>query len=84
MDGLPGMKKALEVGKLENVAPIKKMVGPLAPLRYQSTGTYTLEHLIVVAMLFLFLGVALAHFGPAYADRMADVLHMDVKTTIWH
>jgi hypothetical protein len=84
MDGLPGMKRGLEFGRLENVAPIKKMVGPLAPVRYQFTGSYTLEHLIVVAVLFLFLGLALAHFGPAYAGRVADVLHMDSKTTIWH
>jgi hypothetical protein len=84
MDGLPGMKKGLEVGKRENVAPIKKMVGPLAPARYQPVASYTLEHLIVVAVLFLLLGYAFARVGPGYVDRLSEVLDMDLKTIIWH
>jgi hypothetical protein len=84
MDGLPGMKKGLEVGKRENVAPIKKMVGPLAPARYHSVGNYSLEHLIVVAVLFLLLGYTMAHVGPSYAERLFSALHMDSRTTIWH
>jgi len=78
------MKKALEVGKREGVAPIKKMVGPLAPVRYQSAASFTVEHLFAVAVLFLLLGVTLAHYGPAYADRLFDALHLDSKATIWH
>jgi hypothetical protein len=84
MDGLPGMKKALEVGKRESVAPIKKMVGPLAPVKYQSVGSYTVEHLVVVAVLFLLLGIALAHYGPAYTESLLEVLPMDSKATFWH
>lgn len=30
MDGLPGMRRAVETGRKEGVVPIKKMVGPLA------------------------------------------------------
>ena len=36
MDGLPGMRRAVETAKRENVKPMKKMVGPLAP-----SSTYT-------------------------------------------
>lgn len=51
MDGLPAMRRGLAVGKQFDVAPLKKMVGPLAPkvngIRGGPDG-FTLEHLVVV------------------------------------
>jgi hypothetical protein len=35
IDNLPGMKRALDAGQREKVAPIKKLVGPLASRDYQ-------------------------------------------------
>jgi len=37
MDGLPGMRRAVETSKKEKVEPIKKMVGPFAPSERQKT-----------------------------------------------
>ena len=57
MDGLPGMRRALEAGKKEKVAPIKKMVGPLAPTRYNYQQGFTAQQVffLIVFIFFLFL-----------------------------
>lgn len=31
MDGLPGLRRAVETARREHIEPIKKMVGPYAP-----------------------------------------------------
>lgn len=54
MDGLPGMKRGVETGKTDAVKPIKKMVGPHAPLANGSRpikAVYNSGHLILVAIL---------------------------------
>src|SRR4051812_30955201 len=54
MDGLPGMKRGVETGKTDDVKPIKKMVGPYAPLANGPRpvkAVYNAGHLILVALL---------------------------------
>lgn len=64
IDGLPGMKKALEVGKAEKVEPIKKMVGPLAPRNNKTGGSgVSVETAFVIAFASLITGVLLTLYG---------------------
>ncbi|KAK3319450.1 hypothetical protein B0H66DRAFT_268950 [Apodospora peruviana] len=49
MDGLPGLEIARKTAKEENIAPMKKMVGPLATDQYRPATRFTLFHLILVA-----------------------------------
>lgn len=51
MDGLPAMRRGLAAGKEFDIAPLKKMVGPLAPKKNGvSPGPdgFTLEQLVIV------------------------------------
>ncbi len=60
------MRRGVETAKRENVAPIKKMVGPLAPSNYLTPSALALRnrhavpawYLAVVAVLSFALGVA--------------------------
>lgn len=72
MDGLPGMKRALIAAKTENVAPIKKMIGPFAPeqMRRLRAKSYTLEHIFLVAILFFLLGIGIVLYGEMIAERL--------------
>ena len=71
MDGLPAMRAALKTGKLENVEPAKKMVGPLAPKnivgRYGGN-SFALETVWVVSAVSFILGVLLALYGQGLLD----------------
>lgn len=72
MDGLPGMKRGMVAAKKENVAPIKKMIGPFAPeqmsrLRAQS---YRLEHVVLAAIVFFLLGIGAVLYGSIVAERL--------------
>jgi hypothetical protein len=62
MDGLPGMRRAVEMAKKENVKPMKKMVGPFAPTselpRTRFAGQVPMLHLIIVAVLSFCMGIA--------------------------
>jgi len=74
IDGLPGMKTALEVGKKEKVEPIKKMVGPFANqgekiFRNRGAGgqrNYSLGQLGVAMLLALVFGVLVGGSGVRY------------------
>jgi hypothetical protein len=68
MDGLPGVKRGLITARKEKIAPIKKMVGPLAPTTYR-TGYYHLHHIILVAIVSLLLGVLGALYGPLILEQ---------------
>jgi hypothetical protein len=61
MDGLPGMRRAVETAKRENVKPMKKMVGPLAPSsKYPRTRTawqIPMVYLIIVMLLSFCMGI---------------------------
>ncbi|KAK4955919.1 hypothetical protein LTR10_006858 [Elasticomyces elasticus] len=64
MDGLPGMQRGLLAAKQEKVVPIKKMVGPLAPKRYQGTQGIAIEHAFLIAFVSFLLGLTVAMYGP--------------------
>jgi hypothetical protein len=51
VDGLPGMKIGYKTGKQQGIAPIKKMVGPMAPQVYHNNRRFGMLHLILVAVL---------------------------------
>jgi hypothetical protein len=79
MDGLPGMKRGVETGKTDAVKPIKKMVGPHAPLANGSRpikAVYGAGHLILVALLSSILtGIAVLLvllYGPGASKSRAS------------
>ncbi|EXJ88492.1 hypothetical protein A1O1_05422 [Capronia coronata CBS 617.96] len=53
MDGLPGLQRGVKTGITEKVTPIKKMVGPTAPVKgpRRPRQAFTVGHLILVAIL---------------------------------
>ncbi|KAK5138450.1 hypothetical protein LTR08_000036 [Meristemomyces frigidus] len=65
MDGLPGLPRAMEVGKEQNVAPIKKMVGPLALSRYHYGQGYTAAQVLLMVLASFLLGVAMTQYAPS-------------------
>jgi len=75
MDGLPGMQRGLLAGKREAVAPIKKMVGPLAPTRYQYANRYSQAQVLVIALVAMMLGMLLAAYAPLLfgVTRVRDI-----------
>lgn len=69
MDGLPGTNAGQATMKSENITPLKKMVGPLAPTHYQNHGTgFGVQHLILAAMLSALITVLLLLYGGQFAD----------------
>ena len=64
MDGLPGMQRALEAGKREGVAPIKKMVGPMAPRQYRPSNVVEQSTLLMTAVLSFMVGIFVALYFP--------------------
>ena len=74
MDGLPGMKRGLTAAKTHKVSPIKKMVGPLAPTRYQAgLGSNTLQVFLITLLSFL-LGLAVPTYGRAAVDIVSNTV----------
>ena len=45
------MKIGYKTGKQQGIAPIKKMVGPMAPQAYHNNRRFSILHLILVAVL---------------------------------
>jgi hypothetical protein len=86
MDGLPGMKRGLIAAKRENVAPIKKMIGPFAPeqMRKMRAQSYTLEHILIVAMIFFLLGVGATLYGSTIADGLPILRKADTIPFLRH
>ncbi|KAK3075360.1 hypothetical protein LTR53_001365 [Teratosphaeriaceae sp. CCFEE 6253] len=77
MDGLPGMRRALVAAKEEGVAPIKKMVGPWAPKRYQDGRGFSVEQVLMIALMSFMLGMALVVYGPLVCEHLpAQALDM--------
>jgi len=60
MDGLPGMQRGQVIAKEKKVAPIKKMVGPLAPKKYINPYGVQLEVVVIVAIICFLLGALLS------------------------
>ncbi|KAK3324820.1 hypothetical protein B0T19DRAFT_239441 [Cercophora scortea] len=69
IDGLPGLQVALKTAKEEHVAPIQKMVGPLAPKAYLNDRRFPVKHLVLAAISTAFLTVCLFFIGLAAVDR---------------
>ena len=65
MDGLPGMHRAVKAGKTYKVAPIKKTVGPLAPTKYRHGYGFSMLQVMLIALLSLLAGLAIANYGRA-------------------
>ena len=82
MDGLPGMRRGLAAGKREKVVPIKKMVGALAPTRYQNGLGFSVSQVILIAMLSALVGAILASYGAMLLDRLDQVDLGVVKSLI--
>ena len=75
MDQLPGMKRGLAAAKIENIAPIKKMVGPLAPSKYQSSVSTTTSEVrtVIVAILSFLIGMLFATYGSGLVDDIRSL-----------
>ncbi len=65
MDGLPALKRGLECGRRKKVEPLKKMVGPLAPLngKYRCANGLSLEYVVLVALMSFALGALIVLYG---------------------
>jgi hypothetical protein len=63
MDGLPGMKTGLATGKAEKIAPIVKMVGPLAPKNGTGYTVHSEKQIRLIILLSFLLGIFAALYG---------------------
>ncbi|KAH8896434.1 pyridoxamine phosphate oxidase family protein [Thozetella sp. PMI_491] len=82
MDGLPGMKRGVEYGKLGKVEPIKKMIGPLAP-KNQHPGMQSpaAETLLLVFLSFA-LGVIFAQYGSTMFSATTGLRELIAPRTL--
>ncbi|RMZ85438.1 hypothetical protein DV737_g877, partial [Chaetothyriales sp. CBS 132003] len=65
MDGLPGSRIGLKTGKAFSIAPVKKMVGPLAPSNNQRFKSgVPVQQVILIALMCVILGVLMTLHGP--------------------
>jgi hypothetical protein len=72
MDGLPGMKRGLTAAKTYNVSPIKKMVGPLAPTRYQAGLGFNTSQVLLIALLSFLIGLAVSTYGQTAMTLLSE------------
>ena len=72
MDGLPGMQRGIRAAKTHGVAPIKKMVGPLAPVRYQSGYGFSVLQVVLIALLTFLIGLAIPFYGRTFAEIIPE------------
>jgi hypothetical protein len=70
------MKRGLDVGRKENVQPIKKMVGPLAPLHNRAVHVYGTEYMVLLAIVCLAIGYL--------AGRVVTAFPLDEMVVKWH
>jgi hypothetical protein len=82
MDGLPGMRRALEAGKKEKVAPIKKMVGPLAPTRYNYQQGFTAQQVLLFVVLAFVIGLLTAVYGPTVLQHAKKIDVQRLKSLV--
>lgn len=67
MDGLPGLQRGCENGKRDNVPPIKKMVGHMAPNAPRLSSSRSTDDIIRVAVLSFVAGALMAvYVGSVY------------------
>ncbi|CAN8105751.1 unnamed protein product [Discula destructiva] len=63
MDGLPALNIAQKTMMQDKIEPLKKMVGPFAPTHYQNGNRFSLEQLILVALLTAIVTALVTRFG---------------------
>ncbi|KAK5088415.1 hypothetical protein LTR05_002633 [Lithohypha guttulata] len=84
MDGLPGMKRGLEVGKREHIEPLKKMVGPLAPKNgFVHSDGFTLEQVIVVFIVAFIAGIMAVTLSPAALKNVLALVPGHSRNAVW-
>ena len=65
------MQRGQEVAKRENVAPIKKMVGPLAPKKYVNPyGGVQPKFVVLTAVVSFLLGCLFALYAPLLREMV--------------
>ena len=72
MDGLPGMQRGTWAAGEFGVAPIKKMVGPLAPKRYTAGLGWGVQQVALIALLSFLIGMAVALYGPVVREMALE------------
>ncbi|ROW08178.1 hypothetical protein VPNG_06900 [Cytospora leucostoma] len=82
MDGLPALHIAQKVSKEERIEPSKKMVGPLAPTRYQTANRFGLEHLLLVAFVTAIITAFVTVYGMDAARAIAVRVPADTRRLI--
>lgn len=82
MDGLPALHVAQKAMIEEKIEPLKKMVGPLAPSRYQNGNRFGLEHLVLVALVTALVTAIVMRYGVEAARIVAVRLPADASRLV--
>lgn len=85
MDGLPAMKRGLEVGKQENVKPIKKMVGPLAPKNgaHNAVDSFSLQQVVIIFVVAFIAGVMATSLSPNVLRDLLAMIPRQQQDAAW-
>ncbi|KIW02453.1 uncharacterized protein PV09_06263 [Verruconis gallopava] len=77
MDGLPGMKIGLATARAEKIAPIVKMVGPLAPKNGTGYAIHTQRQIFMIVILSFLLGAFAAIYGlPLWVELKTQIRNL--------
>ena len=78
VDGLPGLRRGVECGSKEKVEPLKKMVGPLAPLngKYRASNGLAVEYIVLVALMSFVLGALTMLYGKDRVPFGPEKVHV--------
>lgn len=92
MDGLPALNTAQKARVQDNIEPMRKMVGPLAPTRYhhENANRFGVLHLILAALIAAILSALVTRYGfdtaRAVAVRLLNhasrIIHAPIRTII--
>lgn len=90
MDGLPALNIAQKARIQENIEPLKKMVGPLAPTPYQNRNRFGVGHLILVALVAAIVSALVTRYGFDIArtiavrlpDHATRIIHAPMRTMV--
>ncbi|KAK3721972.1 hypothetical protein LTR37_002788 [Vermiconidia calcicola] len=74
MDGLPALQRGAVAAKKYSIAPIKKMIGPVAPTRYKHGFGFTAQQVLLIALLNFFIGLAVAFYAHGVAEKVVQVI----------
>lgn len=82
MDGLPALHVAQKTRVQEQIQPLKKMVGPLAPSHYQNSNRFSLEHLLLVAFVTAVITAFVTAYGLDATHAIATRFPSDTRRLI--